>query len=54
MPTDAIQKCRLTKCSEYKRWRRQIHGTTQYSAPKLTKPTQPKAPECTWPTVQSV
>ena len=54
MPRVAIQKCQLTSFRLYSPLRFHSHGIRQYSAPKETKPTQPSAPECTWPKVQSV
>ncbi len=54
MPVVAIQKCHSTSWFEYSRSFFHNHGTMQYMAPKLMKPTQPSAPECTWPMVQSV
>ena len=53
MPMVAIQKCSSTQRSLYIS-RPNRRGIRKYIAPMVIIATQPSAPECTWPMVQSV
>src|SRR3569832_1196851 len=52
MPMVAIQKCSSMALVEYIFFCPNRRGIRKYRQPIEMRPTQPSAPECTWPTVQ--
>ncbi|MOA27832.1 hypothetical protein D3C78_1487320 [compost metagenome] len=54
VPMVASQKCRLIRAMLCICSRPNTLGIMWYSAPKVIIATQPSAPACTWPMVQSV